>query len=135
LSEDKKPGLISSRTRQQVRNVDKLTADGTIPAREIPKYDLNGDLAWSITAVENSREAVSDGIQSVEFLVTAGPPHGDDKWRRFHVQEGKKKTFWEDVTVLNSLRCRHQINDFYENDPKAYGAQSKFRRHNVPYSH
>ncbi len=73
LSEDKKPGQISSRTRQQVRNVEKMTADGTIPNRVSPKYDLNGDLTWVISAVEESREAVLDGIQSVEFYVQGSP--------------------------------------------------------------
>ena len=129
LSKDKKPGQVSSRTRQQVRNVDNMTADGTIPPRDSPKYDLNGDLAWVITAIEQSREAVLEGIQSVEFLVKGGPSYSGNTWERFCVQEGKGEKFWEDVTVLNSPNCRHRINDFYEKNLKAYGAQRKF-----PYS-
>ena len=125
LSKDKKPGQVSSRTRQQVRNVDNMTADGTIPHRDSPKYDLNGDLAWVITAIEQSREAVLGGIQSVEFLVKGGPSCSGNAWERFRVQKGKEEEFWEDVTVLNSLNCRHRINDFYEKKPKAYGAQRK----------
>jgi hypothetical protein len=125
LSKDKKPGQVSSRTRQQVRNVDNMTADGTIPLRDSPKYDLNGDLAWAITAIKQSREAVLDGIQSVEFLVKGGPPYSGNTWERFRVQKGKEEEFWEDVTVLNSPNCRHCINDFYEKNPKAYRAQRK----------
>jgi hypothetical protein len=105
--------------------VDNLSADGTIPARESPKYDLNGDLTWSITAVEKSRDAVLDGIQSVEFFVAGGPSYNDNTYRRWHTQEGKQQKFWEDVTTLSSLRCRHRINEFYEKNPKAFGAQSK----------
>lgn len=125
LSKDKKPGQVSSRTRQQVRNVDNMTADGTIPLRDSPKYDLNGDLAWTITAIEQSRQAVLGGIQSVEFLAKGGPPCSGNTWERFRVQKGKEEEFWEDVTVLNSPNCRHHINDFYLNNPKAYGAQRK----------
>jgi hypothetical protein len=98
-----------------------MTADGTIPGRESPKYDLNGDLAWNVFAVEQSKEAVLDGIQSVEFLVKGGPPY-----YKYHVHPDKEEKFWEDVTLLNSSNCRHRINDFYEKNPKAYGAQSKF---------
>ncbi|KAN0103103.1 hypothetical protein V8E51_011416 [Hyaloscypha variabilis] len=118
LSDDKKPGLVSSRTRQQARNLDNMTADGTIPGRESPKYDLSGDLAWNVFAVEQSKEAVLDGIQSVEFLVKGGPPY-----YKYHVHPDKEEKFWEDVTILNSSNCRHRINDFYEKNPKAYGAQ------------
>jgi hypothetical protein len=125
LSKDKKPGQVSSRTRQQVRNVDNMTADGTIPLRDSPKYDLNGDLVWAITAIEQSREAVLDGIQSVEFLAKGGPSYSGNTLQRFRVQKGKEEEFWEDVTVLNSPNCRHHINDFYEKNPKAYGAQRK----------
>jgi hypothetical protein len=128
LSEDKKPGQISSRTRQQVRNVEKMTADGTIPTRVSPKYDLNGDLTWLINAVEESREAVLDGIQSVEFYVEGGPSRNDNNnWGRFYVLDGKeeKEKFWEDVTTLSSLNCRWRILDFYEKNPKAFGAQGK----------
>jgi len=100
-----------------------------MPVRESPKYDLNGDLAWVIENVEDSREAVLDDIQSVEFLVEAGPANNGSMWSR--IQKGKESKFWEDVTVLNSLRCRHQIIAFYEKNPKAYGAQSKFQNHDV----
>ncbi|KAE9374546.1 hypothetical protein N431DRAFT_543840 [Stipitochalara longipes BDJ] len=118
LSEDKKPGLVSSRTRQQVRSLDHMAADGTIPGRESPKYDHNGDLTWNVTSVEQPKEAVLDGIQSVEFLVKTGP-----LYNKYRVQTGRREKFWEDVTVLNSSNCRHRINDFYEQNPKAYGAQ------------
>jgi hypothetical protein len=105
--------------------VDNLSADGTIPARESPKYDLNGDLTWSITTVEKSRDVVLEGIQSVEFFVEGGPSYNDNTYRRWHAQEGKQQKFWEDVTTLSSLRCRHRINEFYEKNPTAFGAQSK----------
>jgi hypothetical protein len=131
LGEDKKPGQVSSRTRQQVRTLDKLSADGTIPERESPKYDLSGDLAWSISSIEKSREVVVDGSPSVEFLVKAGPSCSAVS-RRHQIQEGKVKKFWEDVATMNSLDCRWSINEFYEKNPKAYGAQSKCSGINVP---
>jgi hypothetical protein len=128
LSEDKKPGQISSRTRQQLRNVEKMTADGTTPTRVSPKYDLNGDLTWNVTAVEESREAVLDGIQSVEFYVQGGPLRNDtNNLGRFYVLDGKEKKekFWEDATRLSALGCRWHIFGFYEKNPKAFGAQGK----------
>jgi hypothetical protein len=128
LSEDKRPGQISSRTRQQVRNVEKMTADGTIPTRVPPKYDLNGDLTWIIYAVEESREAELDGIQSVELYVQGGPSRNDNNnWAYRYVVDGKaeKEKFWEDATKLSSLGCRWHILDFYEKNPKAFGAQGK----------
>jgi hypothetical protein len=120
LSEDKKPGMVSSRTRHQVRNVNKLKADGTLPERESPKYDLNGDLAWCISTIEKSREVSLNGSQSVEFLIKGGPSSHEFHWR---IQEGKEQKFWEDVTTLNSMSCRHEINDFYQKNPKAFGKE------------
>jgi hypothetical protein len=120
LSEDKKPGLISSRTRQSTRDVEKLAADGTLPDRDSPKYDLNGDLAWIISTIEKCREVSVDEVPSVEFFIKSGPSISARYWR---VQEGKEKEFWEDISTLNSMNCRHKIVDFYENNPRACGMQ------------
>ncbi len=60
LSDDKKPGVIASRTRLQTRSALQLREDGTLPKREIPRYDLNGDLAWWIVEVVNCRSASTD---------------------------------------------------------------------------
>jgi hypothetical protein len=104
-----------------------MTADGTMPTRVSPKYDLNGDLTWLINAVEESREAILDGIQSVEFYVQRSPSRNDNNWGRIYVLDGKeeKEKFWEDATTLSSLNCRWRILDFYEKNPKAFGAQGK----------
>jgi hypothetical protein len=120
LCKDKKPGVISSRTRQQLRNAENLTADGTLPERKSPKYDLNGDLAWCIVIIEKSREVSLGGSQSVEFLIKGGPSYQDNRWR---IQEDKVQKFWEDVTTMNSLNCRYEITDFYQKNPKAFGKQ------------
>lgn len=40
LSDDKKPGIVSSRTRAATRNLEKLDANGVLPKRNIPRYDL-----------------------------------------------------------------------------------------------
>jgi hypothetical protein len=119
LSKDVKPGLVSSRTRQQVRNLDKMAEDGTIPTREAPKYDLNGDLTWIIRSIEKSRAAAVEGIRSVEFLVKGGPCSASSRW---HIQEGKEQQSWEDVTTL-SLGSRWRVIDFYDKNPKAEGIQ------------
>jgi hypothetical protein len=118
LSEDKKPGMVSSRTRQSARNVDKLAADGTLPDRDSPKYDLNGDLAWTISTIENCREVIVDGVPSVEFFIKGGPSIGV-RYRR--IQEGKEQEFWEDISTLNSMHCRHSITEFYHKNPKEIG--------------
>jgi len=121
LSEDKKPGVIASRTRQQVRDVDKLGADGTRPERKTPKYDLNGDLAWNILEVTASRESISDdGASGVEFKVTCVP----NTKRYYHGHsEDEKKTSWEDVTVLHSVTARSSIYTFYSQNANASGKQ------------
>jgi hypothetical protein len=56
LSNDKKPGIVSSRTRAAARNLEKLDSNGVIPRRDVPRYDLNGDLAWEVLEVKDSRE-------------------------------------------------------------------------------
>jgi hypothetical protein len=112
--------VVASRTRAQIRNLDKITFEGTIPEREIPKYDLDGELAWYINDIAASREADADcGIPSVEFKVSCEP-----FLRQQYRYASHKITSWEDVTVLNSVDAQGCILDFYEKNPNAYGKQA-----------
>jgi hypothetical protein len=124
LGEDRKPGVVASRTRQQLRNQDKLDSDGTIPRRVSAKYDLNGDLAWYIESITASRESKSDdGVYGVEFLVKTERTYGgrDRYWYNHSVP---KEQSWEDVSVLNSTSARSEIASFYQKNSKAYGMQT-----------
>jgi hypothetical protein len=58
LGGDKKPGVIASRTRQQIKNAEKLDADGVIPKTEKPKYAADGELTWWISTIKASREVL-----------------------------------------------------------------------------
>ena len=46
LGEDRKPGVVASRTRQSTRNLSKMDAFGVIPKEVSPKYNIDGDLCW-----------------------------------------------------------------------------------------
>jgi hypothetical protein len=74
LGEHRKQGVVATRTRQQMLNLDKVDSDGTIPQRVDPKYDLNGDVAWWIRHISDSRETDSG---EVEFLVISEPDNVD----------------------------------------------------------
>lgn len=56
LSKDRKPGFISSRTRQGVKFAEALTPDGTIPTLPIAKYDSEGALNWIVLDILDVRE-------------------------------------------------------------------------------
>jgi len=47
LGEDKKPSVVSSRTRGQLRKSERIAEDGTIVPTAIAKYDNEGDLTVS----------------------------------------------------------------------------------------
>ena len=46
LGEDRKPGVVASRTRQSTKNLSKLDAFGVIPKENPSKYNIVGDLSW-----------------------------------------------------------------------------------------
>jgi len=74
LGEDKRPGIVASRTRLQTRNVERLDDDGILPDREVPKYDLDGNLTWHVKLVKDVRSASSeDSTSGIEFEVCQPP--------------------------------------------------------------
>ncbi|CZR59205.1 uncharacterized protein PAC_09097 [Phialocephala subalpina] len=109
LSEDKKPGVIASRTRQRVKANATIQPDGTFLKREPPKYDMDGTLSWAIKSISASREIVTDfGDAGVEFkLVCWKSP------RRYGTSD--EAEFWADITVLdpNEFGAAEAIADFY----------------------
>jgi hypothetical protein len=93
-----------------------------MPRRETPKYDLNGDLAWYILRVEDSRKVLSDdGGSSVEFKVRCYP---ESVLRRFPPRkEDMEVTSWEAVSVLHSASAHWDIVQFYSKHRNAFGKQ------------
>lgn len=59
--------IVSSRTRQQVRNAENINnADRSMPDRQVPKCNANGSLAWNIMEILESRPPTfKDGPNSV----------------------------------------------------------------------
>ena len=107
--------MVSSRTRQGVRDVAKVEDDGTLPSRGLPKYDLNGDLAWMVRKIDAVREVKSgDDVLSVEFKISCGPT----SWK-----SREDACSWEDVSILNSCDAREEIVDYYTKDSTAPGKQ------------
>ncbi|KAE8451915.1 hypothetical protein EG329_002756 [Mollisiaceae sp. DMI_Dod_QoI] len=117
LSEDKKPGVIASRTRQRLRGNDSIHADGTFPERETPKYDLDGTLAWTIVHINASREIVTDfGDIGVEFCV-------DYNTIGNHRCSSGEEESWEDMAVLDPIHTVDRIVQFYEHNRDAFGKE------------
>ena len=113
--------MVSSRTRQGVRDVAKVADDGTLPSRRVPKYDLNGDLAWWVYKIDDVREVgSSDDIVSVEFKISCGP----ERYRIWDNPPLEGNYSWEDVSVLNSSQAREQIVDYYTKNLTAAGKQA-----------
>lgn len=125
LGEDRKPGIVASRTRLQIRNLEKIDSDGTITEETFPKYDLNGDLAWMVDGISASRET-DEGISGLEFLVRCH----ESRYGRYDRYDhsgpllslaAAKEESWEDISVLNSFWSRSEILLFYTKNPSAYG--------------
>ncbi|KAF8865865.1 hypothetical protein BDZ45DRAFT_668282 [Acephala macrosclerotiorum] len=119
LSEDKKPGVVASRTRQRVKANATIQPDGTFLQREAPKYDMDGTLSWAIKSVTASRENITDfGDSSVEFKIVCwkGP-------RRYSTTEEAES--WEDVSVLdpNEISAADAIADFFGKNVDAFGLE------------
>ncbi|TAQ88297.1 hypothetical protein B7494_g3405 [Chlorociboria aeruginascens] len=124
LGIDKKPGIVASRTRAQLRNVDKIKADGTVPKRPVEKFDLNGELAWRVYQIHDSRQIDDGENQTVEFLLSCSGVHRS--WMTINEREEAVEAMgrsWEDVTVLTGSQPRHMILEFYTGHPKADGKQ------------
>lgn len=110
LGEDRKPYLVSSRTRQQVKALKNVDADGTLPARVNQRYDLSGDFGWYVIGITDSRQS-SDESFPVDFLV-------QNRIMRY----GKdQEPSWENVGVLNSYVAHQTIVGFYRTHRGAYG--------------
>jgi hypothetical protein len=117
LGEDKKPSVVASRTRNQLRKLETLDDEGTIPKSVISKYDADGDLAWSIRGIMDSRRYEPAGFpSSVEFKVRCVALNGPRNWNWSGLPE---ETSWEDVNILNNYRGG--ILEFYRKYPGAYG--------------
>jgi hypothetical protein len=104
-----------------------MTEQGTMPKRETPKYDLNGDLAWYVQRIDDSRKVESDdGGPSVEFRVKCLPESRPEispaRWypRR---ETTETITSWEAVSVLHSAGMRWDIVQFYAKNRNAFGMQ------------
>ncbi|KAH7321672.1 hypothetical protein BKA65DRAFT_512727 [Rhexocercosporidium sp. MPI-PUGE-AT-0058] len=115
LSEDKKPGIISSRTRARKARDIAISADGIRPRRDTPKYDLDGFLAWHIESVLESRmSSGEDGSTGVEFqlkcLVRDNPTS----------QQNRTVICWEDASVVGPI-YRDRIVQFYKSNPNEPG--------------
>jgi hypothetical protein len=120
LSEDKKPGIIASRTRHQLRQLETLTDDGRIPRAPLPKYNVDGDLNWIVEEVLASRRSEPDGFPpSVEFQVKCVALIG-----RFQRSSIPPEVTFEDAAALNSFDQRCAIVSFYTVNPSAYGKVS-----------
>lgn len=93
-----------------------------MPRRETPKYDLNGDLAWYVLRVEDSRKVLSDdGGSSVEFRVRCYPE--SEPGRYPPRTEDKEVTSWEAISVLHSASAHWDIVQFYSKHRDAFGKQ------------
>jgi hypothetical protein len=97
-----------------------------MPKRETPKYDLNGDLAWHVSRIEESRKVQSDdGGPSVEFRVSCILESDPLAPYRQYPTRTKIETItsWEAVSVLHSARARWDIVQFYADNRTAFGKQ------------
>ncbi len=107
LGPDKKPGIVSSRTRGQLQKQKTLNEFGLIQeVDECPKFSKFGDLLWDIKAITDSRELASDrGKKRIEVNVT---------WAT------KPDQSWEILDrIINSANVL-QVARFYVKKPEAY---------------
>jgi len=111
LGEDRQPGIVATRTRQQKRNFEMVDPDGILPPRVVPKYSLSGDLAWHIFQISSSRQS-EESIYGVQFLVKSAPTYNDPG-----------QECWEDVSALDTCVARGLVLEFYRKNPEADGAR------------
>ncbi|KAJ5043023.1 uncharacterized protein L3040_004411 [Drepanopeziza brunnea f. sp. 'multigermtubi'] len=103
LSNDKKPGQVSSRTRGGMQKVEHLSDKGTLPERQAHRYDTDGLLLRDVVKCMEKCRVVTgeDGGDTVEFLVET---------------HEVSSPFWEDATALNDDN-RGRILAFYKKNP------------------
>ncbi|KAI9049186.1 hypothetical protein LZ554_007033 [Drepanopeziza brunnea f. sp. 'monogermtubi'] len=103
LSNDKKPGQVSSRTRGGMQKVEQLSDKGTLPERQAHRYDTDGLLLRDVVkCIEKCRVVTGeDGGDTVEFLVET---------------DEVSSPSWEDATALNDHN-RVWILAFYKKNP------------------
>ncbi|KAK0099999.1 hypothetical protein ONS95_013183 [Cadophora gregata] len=118
LSDDKKPGIVSSRTRSRVAKNKSHTPDGVLPPSDAPKYALDGTLAWYVKDVLDCRESSNDdGSTGIEFQLDCEVRGGI--YRR-NYSEVRTEICWEDALVVGPL-SRDKIVTFYKNNPDKPG--------------
>ncbi|KAL2068286.1 hypothetical protein VTL71DRAFT_16384 [Oculimacula yallundae] len=111
ISGDRKPGVVASRTRSGIAAYKAISADGVLPIRENPKYDLNGILAWDIEKILKCREVPTDkGGSGVELQIKL--------WTG-----SSSVTSWEDCLVLQPNEW-DEVVDFFRAYPYSPGLQA-----------
>lgn len=107
LGPDKKPGIISSRTRGQLQKQKSLNDFGLLEeAEEHPKFSKFGDLLWEIRTITESRELASDrNSRRVEVNVT---------W------VNKPDQSWEILDRIVNSSNVIRIARYYVRNPEAY---------------
>ncbi|KAI6714251.1 hypothetical protein JHW43_003198 [Diplocarpon mali] len=119
LSGDKKPCIVSSRTRTAVRKAQKLSDIGTVLAGDAhPKYDINGEFAHFLETITECRiDTSEDGTPTVMFRVRHRSTPD------YHNITSPLKSSWEDVKVLASHADRTLICHFYASYPAKPGKE------------
>ncbi|KAG9241853.1 hypothetical protein BJ878DRAFT_577875 [Calycina marina] len=117
LGKDRKPGVISNRTRGSVKKV--VNELGIIDKQAPSKYVANGNLMWEIDAFTDVRE-VDDDIYPVEFLCRL---RYRDNTRFLWVMPTVDNPLWESVGVLDSATSRTAIAEYHQAHPSQPGKQ------------
>lgn len=107
LGPDKKPGMVASRTRGQLKKEERLNDMGVIPeTAERPKFSEFNDLLWEVEKILGSRELDdSDGIQGVEVQVM---------WRN------GKEASWEILERIINVKTVYPVVRYYVKHPDAF---------------
>jgi len=114
LGEDRKPGIVSSRTRSQVKEK-TLTRLGTVAEKKVPKWDLEGILSWNVETILKSKRTkggIDDELECIQLRV---------QWA------GGNGKSWEKLGDFGSLHHLPPICDFYEKDLDAVGIDEALR--------
>ncbi|KAH6684335.1 hypothetical protein B0J14DRAFT_664248 [Halenospora varia] len=110
LSEDRKPGVVASRTRSQGKaNYDRtdMNPDGTLKTRAEAKYDMAGEYAWQVGSIQGHRIAADHedtGLSGIEFKVRPF---------KFSICPRNYPESWEDAIVLNSWSAIQSITQYF----------------------
>lgn len=117
--DDKKPGIVGSRTRHLQRKFATLTEDGTYSETVLAKYDNEGHIVWRVGSIMDSRKAEPNGFPpSVEFYVQLQPVTSTYRSKPSDLPFEKS---WDDISALSSSCLREDIFIFYRVRPFAYG--------------